>query len=236
MPNDFAHPPLILMNMTVALVNDRENDVQISQYSQRVVEAGGIPMLMPSIENGEVFAALLDAADGCVLIGGPDYDPALYGEEPRPETDLRRLRPTCDAAFCRELLKRDLPVLGICAGCQLLNIAAGGKLVQHVEGHRNTAHPARVTAEGFFARALGKRPGDEIAVNSFHHQVVDPGHLGAGLVVSAEAHDGTVEAIEMPGARMVLGVQFHPERMDDLAPLLFGQLVEQADRHRRGAP
>lgn len=232
MASDFSHPPLILMNMTVAVVNNRENDVQISQYSQRVVDAGGIPMLMPSIEDGEVFAALLDAADGCVLIGGPDYDPALYGEKPHPETAMTRLRPTCDLAFCRELLKRDLPVLGICAGCQLLNIAAGGKLVQHVEKHRDTTHMARVTADGFFARALDRRPGDEITVNSFHHQVVDPAHLGAGLVVSAEAYDGTVEAIEAPGSRMVLGVQFHPERMDDLAPLFFGQLVQQADLYR----
>ena len=233
MANDFPHPPLILMNMTVATVNDYESDVQISRYSERVVQAGGIPLLMPSIENGGVFAALLDAADGCVLIGGPDYDPALYGEKPHPETFMARPRPTCDFTFCRELLRRDLPVLGICAGCQLLNIAAGGKLVQHVENHRKTTHPARVTAEGFFARALGKGPGDEVTVNSFHHQVVDPAHLGAGMVVSAEAYDGTVEAIEMPGERMVLGVQFHPERMDDLAPLFFGQLVEQADLHRR---
>ena len=232
MAGDFPHPPLILMNMAVAVVNDRENDVQISQYSQRVVEAGGVPMLMPSIEDGEVFAALLDAADGCVLIGGPDYDPRLYGEEAHPETSLSRLRPTCDIAFCRELLKRDLPVLGICAGCQLLNIAAGGKLVQHVENHRKTTHSAKVTVEGFFARALGRHPGNEIVVNSFHHQVVDPGHLGAGLVVSAEAYDGTVEAIEIPGERLVLGVQFHPERMDDFGPLFFGQLVEAARLHR----
>ena len=91
-----------------------------------------------------------------------------------------------------------------------------------------------MTAEGFFARALGRHPGDEIVVNSFHHQVVDPGHLGAGMVVSGEAHDGTVEAIEMPGERLVLGVQFHPERMDDLGPLFFGQLVEEAERYRRG--
>ena len=234
MASDFPHPPLILMNMVVAVINDREHDVQISQYSQRVVEAGGVPMLMPSIENEEMFSALLDVADGCVLIGGPDYDPALYGEKPHPETGLSRLRPTCDIAFCRALLKRDLPVLGICAGCQLLNIVAGGKLVQHVENHRKTTHPAKVTAEGFFARALGRHPGDEIVVNSFHHQVVDPGHLGAGMVVSGEAHDGTVEAIEMPGERLVLGVQFHPERMDDLGPRFFGQLVEEAERYRRG--
>lgn len=221
------------MNMTVAVVNNRENDVQISQYSERVVQAGGVPMLMPSIENAEMFSALLDAADGCVLIGGPDYDPRLYGEKPHPKTGMTRLRPTFDFVFCQELLKRDLPVLGICAGCQLLNIAAGGKLIQHIENHRETTHPAKVVADGFFARALGKHPGDEITVNSYHHQVVDPGHLGTGMFVSSEAYDGTVEAIEIPGDRMVLGVQFHPERMDDLAPRLFGQLVEQADLYRR---
>lgn len=232
MANDLKRP-LILMNMTVAVVNGRESDLQISSYSERVVQAGGIPMLMPSIENREVFSALLDAADGCVLIGGPDYDPRLYGESPHPETGLTRLRPTCDFAFCRELLKRDIPVLGICAGCQLINIAAGGKLIQHVENHRETTHRSFVTAEGFFARALEKHPGGEVIVNSFHHQTVDPEHLGAGLFVSSKAYDGTVEAIELKGERMVLGVQFHPERMDDLAPRIFGELVGQADRHRR---
>ena len=226
-------PPLILMNMTVATVKDRECDVQMSQYSERVVQAGGIPMLMPSIENAEMFAVLLDVADGCVLIGGGDYDPRLYGEEPLPETSLERKRPTCDIVFCRELLKRDLPVLGICAGCQLLNIAAGGKLVQHIEGHRNTVHPATVTGNGFFARALGKGVGDKITVNSFHHQVIDPARLGAGFEITATAYDRSVEAVELPGERMVLGVQFHPERMDDLAPRLFGLIVTEAAAHRK---
>ncbi len=234
MASDFPHPPLILMNMTVEVVKDRECEVQVSRYSERVVQAGGVPLLMPSIANGGMFSARRDLADGCRLIGGPDYAPHLSGEEPRPETGAR-LRPTCDFTFCRELLKRDLPVLGICAGCQLLNIAAGGKLIQHVENHRNTTHASKVTAEGFFARAMEKQPGDEIVVNSYHHQVVDPAHLGVGMFVSAEAYDGTVEAIEMPGERMVLGVQFHPERMDDLAPKLFGKLVEQANLYRRSS-
>ena len=90
-----------------------------------------------------------------------------------------------------------------------------------------------MTGEGYFAQALDKHPGDEIIVNSFHHQAADPEHLGEGLRVTAVSYDGFVEAIERPGERMVLGVQFHPERMDDLAPLLFGQLVRQADLFRR---
>ena len=233
MASEFKHPPLILLNMTVEVIRDNENDVQISQYSQRVIQAGGIPMLMPSIENLEMHSTLLDLADGCIFIGGPDYDPALYGEKPHPRTKMTRRRPTCDIAFCHEVMKRDLPVLGICAGCQLINIGTGGKLIQHIENHGHTTHRSFVTGEGYFAQALGKRPGDEIIVNSFHHQAADPEHLGEGLRVTAVSYDGFVEAIERPGERMVLGVQFHPERMDDLAPLLFGQLVAQAEIFRR---
>ena len=86
---------------------------------------------------------------------------------------------------------------------------------------------------GFFGRAVGAAVGDSLTVNSFHHQAADPEHLGEGLKVTAVSYDGFVEAIERCGDRMVLGVQFHPERMDDLAPLLFGQLVAQAEIFRR---
>ena len=229
--------PAILLNMAVAMVNDRESEVLISQYAQRVAESGAAPMLIPSIEDPEIVAALLDRADGVLLIGGKDYDPRYYGEEPRPETNMTRMRPHFDIAFGEAVLASDLPVLGICAGCQLLNIVAGGKLIQHLgnadEHTGGVMHKATVDRAGFFARALGVAPGTEIAVNSFHHQAVDPAALGRGFTVTARAFDGTVEALEMPGERMVLGVQFHPERMDDLGPKFFKLLAEEAARHRK---
>ena len=142
------------------------------------------------------------------------------------------MRPHFDIAFGEAVMRKNIPVLGICAGCQLLNIITGGKLIQHLpNAEKHTGgmiHEAVVTKSGFFAEAIGKAPGEKLMVNSFHHQALDPEHLGNGLEIAAVAFDGTVEAVEMPGKRMVLGVQFHPERMDDLAPEIFGLLVKEA--------
>ena len=229
--------PLILLNMAVDVINDRENEVIISQYVQRVSDSGAIPMLIPSIEKKENIDGLLDIADGVVLIGGRDYDPHDFGEEPHPETKKNRLRPHFDIAFGTEVLKRRMPVLGICAGCQLLNIVSGGKLIQHLDNadeHRNGVfHSAEIIKDGFFAKALVKSAGDKLTVNSYHHQAVNPAALGNGVAITAKAFDGTVEAIEIPGERMVLGVQFHPERMDDIGHCFFALLKTEAEKYRQ---
>ncbi len=224
--------PVILLNTAVDLHNGRECEILISQYAARVSDAGGVPMLMPSIEKEEIIHTLLDRADGVLLIGGKDYPPSFYGETAHPATQTTRMRPHFDLAFACAALQSELPVFGICAGCQLLNIALGGKLIQHLgnaEAHTDGAtHPATIVRDGFFARAAGKKTGDAVTVNSFHHQAVDPAYLGNGLVVTATAFDGSVEAVEMPGPRMIAGVQFHPERMDDLAPLIFRSFIAEA--------
>ena len=238
MANGDFRAPRILLNMAVDVVNGREVEMLISQYSDRVVAAGAVPVLCPSIERPEIVESLLDIADGVLLIGGKDYDPKSYGEEPHPETNMTRMRPNFDLVFARAALRRDLPILGICAGCQLLNIVTGGKLIQHLgnaEKHRvGTSHAATVTAPGFFSRALGVGPGAEVTVNSYHHQAVDPEHLGTGIRITGVAFDGSVEAVEMPGERMVLGVQFHPERMDDLGPRIFSLLADEARKGMGG--
>ena len=227
--------PRILLNMAVDVVNDRECEVLISQYAGRVSDSGAVPVLMPSIEKAELIESLLDIADGVLLIGGKDYDSRYYGEKPHPETNLERKRPHFDLAFALAALRRDVPILGICAGCQLLNIVTGGKLIQHLDNtsaHRFTTHGATVTDRGFFSRALELAPGAALTVNSFHHQAVDPERLGAGFRITGRAFDGSVEAIEIPGPRMVLGVQFHPERMDDIGPAFFSLLAEEAGLRR----
>ena len=229
--------PTILFNMGVDVINNWENYVVVGNYIDRVVKAGGIPMLIPPVENDEVIETLLDMADGVVFVGGRDYDPADYGAEVDPRTVMNRLHPHFDIAFGKAVMKREMPVLGVCAGCQLLNIITGGKLIQHLANapeHQNgVTHTAEIIADGFFARSLGKKPGDTITVNSYHHQAADPAALGKGLVITARGFDGTVEAIELPGSRMALGVQFHPERMGDLAPAIFGMLIEEAKKFRR---
>lgn len=229
--------PVILLNMAVDVINDRENDVIISQYVQRVSDSGAVPMLIPSIEREEIIETLLGMADGVLLIGGRDYDPAHYGEIRHPKTNMNRLRPHFDITFGKAVLKRKMPVLGICAGCQLLNIITGGKLIQHldnaVEHEKGVYHSAKITQDGFFSKALGKSVNDEITVNSFHHQALSPDALGHGLKITARAFDGTVEAVELEGSRMVLGVQFHPERMDDIGPCFFDLLKTEADSYRK---
>ena len=238
MENDESRLPRILLNMAVGELNGREIEYLNSEYAWRVSASGAVPVLCPSIERPELVGSLLDVADGVLLIGGKDYDPRCYGEEPQPETVMTRKRPNFDLGFARAALRRDLPILGICAGCQLLNIVTGGKLIQHLgnaERHTGgTTHAAKVTSSGFFGRALGAEVGTQVTVNSFHHQAVDPEHLGAGVCVTGVAFDGSVEAIEIPGERMVLGVQFHPERMDDLGPGFFSLLAEEARKRRAG--
>jgi putative glutamine amidotransferase len=223
--------------MAVEVCANRECDQIISAYAQYVSDSGAIPMLIPSIEKADNIEALLNMADGVVLIGGKDYNPKFYYEEPHPETNLERLRPEFDIMFGKAVLKKQLPVLGICAGCQLLNVVSGGKLIQHLpnaeEAHRDgKTHSAKIIKDGFFARAIGRKAGDEISVNSFHHQALNPDYIGEGFIISATAFDGSVEAIELLSERMVLGVQFHPERMNNFGLQFFTLLKQEAEKFK----
>ena len=235
--NRKKQPPLILVNMAVAEENGAENEVLNSAYVQRIVEAGAVPFLIPSVENDAVIDTLLEMADGVLLIGGKDYPPYLYDAPAHPETDCSRLRPYFDWKLARAALRCKMPILGICGGCQLLNIATGGKLIQHLPNAAlhtgGQKHEAVILQDGYFSESLQLRAGDRVTVNSYHHQAVDPAHLGEKITVTAQAWDGSAEAIELdePG-RMVLGVQFHPERMDDLAPAIFRMLRDEALRFR----
>jgi putative glutamine amidotransferase len=188
------------------------------RYVEQVAAAGALPVLLPprTAEAAEV----LDRLDGLVIAGGADVDPGRYGEEPHPETE--GLRPDRDAgefAILAEALRRDLPVLGICRGMQVMAVHAGGRLIQHMpdevghHGHRPGpgeygTHGARFAPGSLVASLLG----ETAEVNSYHHQgVADPGTL----TVTGWADDGTVETLEVPGRRFALGVQWHPEATPD---------------------
>ncbi len=202
-------------------------------YVTKVEEAGGRPLLVPP--SADAVDETLDVLDGLVFTGGPDLDPALYDAEPHPETNnVRPERDRAEIAMLTAALQRDLPVLAICRGSQVLNVALGGDLEQHVpdlvghEGHKETP--------GVFSRhvvavdpgsQLHAIVGDEIDVSSHHHQGY--GRLGEGLQVVARADDGTVEALEARGHRFALGVLWHPEDGDDLR--LFEELVASAREH-----
>ena len=157
----------------------------------------------------------LDGLSGLMLAGGADVEPSLYGEARDPRTEpADSERDTLEIALLQEALSRDLPVFGICRGHQLLNAALGGSLTQHVEGHNQRkvrdAHPVEIAPESRLSRILW--PGT-YSVNSRHHQCV--GRVAPGLVATAVSRDGIVEALEIPGKRFVLTVQWHPEARPD---------------------
>jgi putative glutamine amidotransferase len=180
-------------------------------YLKAIEAAGGMPVVLPPLGDAD---ALLDRLDAVCLSGGPDLDPAAYGAVER-HAELGPTEPDLDAfelALARAADARGVPLLGICRGAQALNVARGGTLHQHVPAHRQTApatattHSVHVEEGSRLATLVGVRP---LRVNSFHHQAVDV--LGRGLRAVASAADGTIEAVEAPGPRFVLGVQWHVE-------------------------
>jgi len=161
----------------------------------------------------------LDGLDGLVITGGTDLDPSLYGQAPHPEAETPdRERDALESALLLDAIERDVPMLGICRGCQLLNVLHGGTLVQHLpETPTHRVRPPE-TELGMPAHAVEIKPGTRLGdavgasehqVNSRHHQAVD--RLGDGLQVTAVAPDGVVEALERPDRRFIVAVQWHPE-------------------------
>jgi gamma-glutamyl-gamma-aminobutyrate hydrolase PuuD len=199
-------------------------------YVQAVARAGGRPLLVPPSQDA--VDETLDALDGLIFSGGSDLDPDLYGQEPHPETfGIRQERDRAELALLSAALERDMPVLAICRGSQVLNIARGGDLVQHlpeVVGDEKHKHTPGTFADHDVTLEPGTRLesllGDRAPVKSHHHQGF--GRLGEGLEVAAVAEDGTIEAVEAPDRRFALGVLWHPEAGEDMK--LFEELVKEA--------
>jgi putative glutamine amidotransferase len=201
-------------------------------YADQVVEAGGIPLLLPPSGSAFEAAAAIAAIDGLVLTGGPDLDPARYGVAPDARTTgVQPGRDAWEADLLDAALAADLPVLGVCRGAQLLNIACGGTLRQDLpervghDGHRPAPGSyGAVQVDTDPAMLPGTVLGGSVQVQCSHHQAVEA--LGAGLVATAWHADGTIEAVCMPGRAFVVGVQWHPEAGTD--PRLFQALVSAA--------
>lgn len=206
-----------------------------ADYLRAVERAGGRPLLVPP--SDDVVDDTLDALDGVIFSGGSDLDPALYGQEAHPETKgFVAERDRAEFALLQAALARDMPVLAVCRGSQVLNVALGGDLVQHLPEVVGDDKHKELPGE-FGEHDVDLEPGTRIGtllgerapVKSHHHQGF--GRLGSGLREAARADDGTLEAIEDPSRRFALGVLWHPEAGEDLR--LFEALVEEARAYRR---
>ncbi|SDI32851.1 putative glutamine amidotransferase [Actinokineospora alba] len=211
---------------------DTESAVLHREYVDATVAACGVPVLLPPIGVPD----LAGIVDGLVLTGGADVDPARYGASPHGTTVSRPGRDAFEFALLDAAMAAGVPVLGVCRGMQVLNVALGGTLTQHLPEVTGTAdhQPATATfgkcevrlAEGSRAAAI---LGAHTTAHCYHHQAIAT--LGPELRAAGWAEDGTVEAVERPGDQFVLGVQWHPEQQSDDVRL-FAALVAAARRHR----
>lgn len=208
-------------------------------YAGAVAAAGGLPLLLP--HETALADAYLDRIDALIVTGGAfDVDPALFGATERhPTVTLKADRTAFELAMLRGALARDMPVLGICGGQQLLHVALGGKLIQHIPDtvpdalaheqpnpRTEPGHTVAITPGTLLAKITGAT---ELAVNSAHHQAA--ADAPPGIVIDAVAPDGVIEGIEAPAYRFCLGVQWHPEyAVSDGDPKIIAALVDAARR------
>jgi putative glutamine amidotransferase len=213
-------------------------------YAECVEEAGGLPVILPNLK-AESAAAHLARVDGLVLSGGVDIDPFRYGQEPMPDLGkVDQVRDAFEIELVRGARAAGTPVLAICRGIQVMNVAFGGTLLQHIpkQVKNPSRHDQKTIQPDADAHGLRIEPGtrlhaiagvEETRVNTFHHQAVD--RVADGFVVSARALDGVVEGIEDPDHPHLVGVQWHPERRpaDELTRKLFASVVEAARQAAR---
>ena len=210
-------------------------------YTEAVLKAGGVPLVLPYTRDESVIDAYLEAIDGLLVTGGvADVDPALYGEAPRPGLgEVKAERGAFEHRLVTRAIQLGKPVLGVCGGMQLLNVVCGGTLVQDIRRERPDSldheqkhdpalaeHAVRVQAGSRLESILGA---STTAVNSTHHQVVN--RVGEGLAAVAFAEDGLVEAIESTSGLWRLGVQWHPElQAGEASRRIYSAFVEAAKR------
>jgi putative glutamine amidotransferase len=220
-----------------AFVND--------DYIQAVERAGGVPILLPVVNHEECILAQIESCSGLIFPGGQDIHPKYYGSEARISLgDVNSRVDEYQLKLIRSALESRKPILAICRGQQLLNVACGGTLLQDLSeapnkclahfqnnGQNELLHPVKAVSGSMLENLLGR----EFWVNSSHHQAIQD--IGTGLTVIATASDGVIEAVLMGDRDFVLGVQWHPERMaakSDLMMVLFEQLVKATNRAEAG--
>jgi len=210
--------PLIGITAHVSLVADAGVEVlhQVVNvaYVKAVRKAGGVPVLLPMGSADDAVAGLA-AVDGLLVTGGDDVNPSFYGAEVAPETQPADVeRDACEIALITAAVRDDRPMLCVCRGIQILNVALGGTLQQHHEGHFDLAnynqavHDVHLEPGSMLAKVMGST---DVAVNSLHHQALDV--VAPGLAAVGRTDDGLVEGVEVEGRAFALGVQWHPEML-----------------------
>jgi putative glutamine amidotransferase len=209
---------------------DMPASVVPQRYLDKVLDAGAMPVILPAVPD---VAGVLARLDGLMLVGGGDLDPMRYGAVPHPKnTRVNLARDGAEMALLDEALQQRLPILGICRGLQLLNVALGGTLHQHVPdvvGHQRhsggdgvfTRHDVHLHPRCVLSRSLSRTT---LEVSSLHHQAID--RLGTGLTPCAWSDDGLIEAVELEGHPFTVGVQWHPEADEEVG--VFTALVAAA--------
>lgn len=210
------------------------------EYLEAVLKAGGLPLIIPYMENAEAIRQVAGRIDGLLLTGGGDIDPTWFGEEPIPGLGwIDPERDHLEVVLIRRIMEESKPILAICRGCQILNVAAGGDMFQDLYHQRegllqhmqkaprsHLSHSVEVAKNSLLYRIAGNAA---MKVNSFHHQAVRK--VAPGFVASATAKDGVIEAVESTRHPFVLGVQWHPEHLvevDVISRRLFEAFVQAA--------
>ncbi len=235
------------MKPLVGISSSYDDEAQVhllrDHYVWSIYRAGGVPIILPATADYEIIHSYTETCDALLLSGGGDADPSYWGESPdRSLGDINPIRDVFEIELVRQVMRIQKPVLGICRGCQIINVAVGGSLIQNIEGNfmhqqkapRNYAfHQVFIQKDSKLAAILKT---EEIKVNSFHHQAVKM--LGPGIKISACALDGTIEAIEFSSRlQFAIGIQWHPECMEDVhANYLFKALLAAADMRGKRMP
>ena len=224
----FEHPgkkPLIAV--TPMYDSKEERYVLKGAYMQMLEGLGAVPMIMPLTRDSAILEHFLDLCDGLVLSGGADIDPVHYGEVDEGLCGaISPLRDEVEIAICRMAVARDMPVLGICRGHQVLNVALGGTMYQDLKIQQGTTfehmvpnpvgglvHRVDIAADSPLAELQGA---ESMTVNSRHHQAIRD--VAPGLAVQATSPDGVIESVYLPGKRFIWGVQWHPESVWEISP------------------
>jgi putative glutamine amidotransferase len=234
--------PRIGITMDVGTPDENRKTLELSaDYTAAVVRAGGLPLLLPFTHDAGLREEMIAMIDGLLVPGGNDLDPKLYGQAMHAETELAdKERQDFDLAMLALAEARQLPTLGICMGCQTMNVQRRGTLHQHLpelseelahrkKGDRTNAHDVTVRPGTHLAQAMKL---ENLEANSRHHQGID--RVGHGLVPSAFAPDGLVEAVEDPSLPFWVAVQWHPENLAGTPHEgLFRELVAAAETYRQ---